>query len=214
MKFILFVEGETEQKVLPAFFKRCLDPKFSKSVGMQPVLFFGWSDLVKSFARRAHAYLNGPGREDIIAVVSLLDLYGPDFYPENKTTADQRFAWAKAELEGKVGHPKFRQYFAVHECEAWLLSQPEGLPDDVKKGLPGRHAHPETVDFNEPPKKLLKRLYREKLRDTYKEVTHGSELFAALDPETAQRKCPRLRAMLEDMTALAEQAGFERVGTV
>ena len=214
MKFVLFVEGETEQKVLPAFLKRWLDPRLSKSVGVQPVLFLGWSDLVKNVVKRARAHLNSPGSGDIIAVISLLDLYGPDFYPANRTTADQRYAWAKAELEEKVDHPKFRQHFAVHECEAWLLSQPDGLPADVKRGLPGRHAQPETVNFNEPPKKLLKRLYREKLRETYKEVTHGAELFAELDPNVAHVKCPRLRAMLNEMLGLAEVAGIERVQTV
>jgi len=29
-----------------------------------------------------------------------------------------------------------------------------------------------------------------------------------LDPDTAQRKCPRLRAMLEEMLSLAQAAGL------
>ena len=47
MKFVLFVEGYTEKKALANFFKRWLDPKLDKSVGIQVVRFEGWADLVK-----------------------------------------------------------------------------------------------------------------------------------------------------------------------
>jgi len=64
------------------------------------------------------------------------------------------------------------------------------------------------VNFDEPPKKLLKRLYGDKLRENYKEVTHGAELFAELDPNVAHKKCPRFRAMLDEMLGLAGAAGI------
>jgi len=38
---------------------------------------------------------------------------------KDKTTALERYHWAKDELERKVGHPKFRQFFAIHEVEVW-----------------------------------------------------------------------------------------------
>jgi len=208
MKFMLFVEGHTEKKSLPEFLKRWLDPHLGQKVGIKIVRFDGWSDYVRETPKKAQLYLNGPDREDIIAVIGLLDLYGPTFYPGGKTTARERYDWAKADLEGKVGHPKFRQHFAVHECEAWLLSDLDVLPAEVSKKLVGKCAQPETVNFDEPPKKLLRKLYWEKLQTTYKEVTHGAELFGELDPDTAQRKCPRLRAMLEEMLSLAQAAGL------
>jgi predicted ATP-dependent endonuclease of OLD family len=37
VKFVLFVEGETEQKVLPGFLKRWLDTKLEERVGIQAV---------------------------------------------------------------------------------------------------------------------------------------------------------------------------------
>ena len=208
MKFVVFVEGETEQKNLPKFLKRWLDPKLTKPVGIQPVLFVGWSELVKHFVKRANAHLNSPDRDEIIAVISVMDLYGPTIYPNHLTTANERYTWAKAELESRVGHPKFRQHFAVHECEAWLLSDPKVLPNEVSRKLPPSHTNPETVNFNNPPKKVLHKLYREKLRETYKEVVHGTELFRQLDPQKAYDKCPRLRAMLDEMLSLARAAGL------
>jgi hypothetical protein len=49
---------------------------------------------------------------------------------------------------------------------------------------------------------------------SYKEITHGAELFGELDPNVAYGKCPCLRIMLDDMITLAEKAGLERVVTV
>jgi hypothetical protein len=206
MRFVLFVEGHTEKKSLPEFLKRWLDPRLSEPVKIKVVKFGGCGDYVKEMPKRALSHLNGPGHEEIIAAIGLLDLYGPTFYPGSKTTANERYKWAKKELETKVDHPKFRQHFAVHECEAWLLSDPDVLPSEVSKKVPGRP--PEEVNFNEPPKKLLQKLYRERLQTTYKEVTAGAELFAKLNPEVAHRKCPRLRAMLEEMLSLAKAAGL------
>lgn len=208
MKFVLFVEGHTEKKSLPDFLKRWLDPRLARPVGIKIVRFDGWSDYVKSTPKKALLYLNGPDRDDIVAVVGLLDLYGPTFYPEDKTTATQRYQWAKQDMETKVGHPKFHQFFAVHECEAWLLSHPDSFPDEVRKNLPGKCSEPERVNFDEPPKKLLQRLYRDKLRGTYKEVTHGAELFAELNPDLAHSKCPQLRTMLNEMLSLAQAVGL------
>jgi hypothetical protein len=105
-----------------------------------------------------------------------------------------------------VNHPRFHQHFAVHETEAWLLSDPQILPKDVRASLPGRCAQPELVNFDEPPAKLLERLHRDKLGRSYKKVTDGANLFARLDPGAAQSKCPNLKRLLEDMLSLASTA--------
>lgn len=214
MKFVLFVEGHTEKKALPQFLKRWLDPWLLEPVGIKIVKFSGCGDYFKEMPKRAILHLNGPEREDIVGAIGLLDLYGPTFYPGNKTTADQRYDWAKKDLEAKVAHPKFRQHFAVHECEAWLLSNLDGFPRELKTGFPGRCGQPEQVNFDEPPKKLLQRLYRDRLRTSYKEIIHGAELFAGLDPIVAYDKCPRFRAMLNEMLIMAEAAGLRRPATV
>jgi hypothetical protein len=213
MKFMLFVEGHTEKKSLPEFLKRWLDPKLSQPVGIRVVRFDGWNDYTKSTPKKAQLYLNGPDRDDIIAVIGLLDLYGPTFYPGHKTTATQRYDWAKNDLETKVAHPKFRQHFAVHECEAWLLSNLDGFPQELRTGFPGKCTQPEQVNFDEPPKKLLRRLYWDRLRTSYMEITHGAGLFAALDPKLPHDNCPRFRAMLNDMLSLAEAAGLKKIAT-
>jgi len=206
VKFIVFVEGHTEKKALPDFIRRWLDARLPQRLGLKTVRFEGWPELWRGAPRKARLYLNGPGNEDIIGVISLLDLYGPTIYPKNKQTAQERCDWAKAEMERQVGLPGFRQFLAVHETEAWLLSQPAIFPEPVRDGFPGNTKHPETVDFDEPPAKLLDRLYRNRLKQTYKKVTHGKALFDKLDPNDAYARCPRLKELFDEMLAMASEA--------
>jgi len=205
MKFILFVEGETEQKVLPNFFKSWLDPKLKSPVGFKIVKFEGWADLEKKAPRKAEMYLNSKEKDKIIAVISLMDLYGPTFYPDHVKAAPERYKRGKEHMEKRVKNSKFHQFFAVHELEAWLLSQPEHFPQKVKEKLE-KIENPETVNFNEPPAKLLKRLYSSQTKYSYKKTTTGSDLFKKLDPEIAYQKCRKLEKLLDTMLALAETA--------
>ena len=108
-------------------------------------------------------------------------------------------------------HQQFLMAFAVHEIEAWILSQPENFPERVQRGLSkqdfGRIAEPEKVNFTDPPSKLLGRLYRAGPRTIYKKTVEGSRLLRALDPVRAYKKCPYLAALLTEMLRLAQQAG-------
>ena len=75
------------------------------------------------------------------------------------------------------------------------------MPEIVKR--------PEEVNFDEPPKKLLQRLYLEKARQTYKNVTHGEQLFKMCCLlELEYKKCPKLKALLDRKLELAKQAGL------
>ncbi len=208
MKFILFCEGETEKKALPAFLKKWLDARLSQPVGIKPIDFGGWQQMVKDAPRKARMHLDGPDKENIIAVIALLDLYGPTFYPPNITTAVQRYQWAKEYLEKTVAQSKFRQFFAVHKTEAWLLSDPNLFPHEIKNALPGKAQQPETINFNEPPAKLLDGLYLQKTNRSYKKTTHSIGLLDKLDPNLAYSKCPKLKELLDEMLHLAKEAGL------
>lgn len=203
MKFVLFVEGKTEKIALRDFIKRWLDPRLPEPVGIRIVRFDGWRDYEKDIPKKVFLNLSGKAGADVIAAIGLLDLYGPTFYPGGTSTVAQRHDWAKRELERSVGHARFRQHFAVHEIEAWLLADPTIFPPQVGKALPGNCDQPETVNFRDPPAQLLERLYRARLNTAYKKVTDGANLFRALDPAIAYGKCPYLQRLLDDMLMLA-----------
>ena len=203
MKFILFVEGHTEHLAIGAFLKRWLDARLEKPVGVQTVRFEGWPELVAGCAVHANKHLDGP-KKDVIAVIGLLDLYGPTIYPASKVKAAERSAWAKADLEKKVNRAEFSQHFAVHETEAWLLSDPTIFPVEVRKALADKYPHPERVNSEEPSAKLLDKLYKAELKRGYRKTVDGKNLFGKLNPEVAYQKCPSLAALLDEMLRLAE----------
>jgi len=206
MRFILFVEGYTEKKGVVPFLKRSLDARLSVKVGIKTVRFEGWPEMVKDMPKKARVHLEGPDRNHIIAVIGLLDLYGPTFYPDNVATIHERLTWAKRYLEEKVGQARFRMFFAVHEVEAWLLSQPEVFPREVGQELVWESKRPEEVNFENPPSKRLEQVYLRKTGRKYKKVVCGSQLFRKLDPENAAGKCLELKKMLEWMLEMARNA--------
>lgn len=209
MKFILFVEGETEQQALPKFLKRWLDPKLTRPAGIQAVLMGGWAKYTQDIATKVQFHLDGKAGKDIIAAVGLLDLYGPAFYPVDKQSTTEKLAWAKAHFEQMVGHERFSQHFAVHEVEAWLIAHPKIFPRAVQDAIRGKSSRPEAINFDEPPAKLLDRLYRERLkRHGYNKLQDGLNLFAELDPETARAACPQLTGLLDYLLDRAKNAGL------
>jgi hypothetical protein len=207
MKFVLFVEGYTEQKALPDFLRKWLEPpRLPQRIGVKVVRFEGWTEYYSDIAGKVASNLSGKAGADVIAGIGLLDLYGPTFYPKDKNTRDERYSWAKKHIEDKVGHHGFRQHFATHETEAWLLSEPEIFPKEIQGAFPPKCARPETVNFDKPPAALLEQLYRARLRRSYGKVADGQRLFRKLNPDTAYKKCDYLRAMLDEMVNLAKEA--------
>jgi Domain of unknown function (DUF4276) len=201
VKLILYVEGDTEKEVLPKFLRRWLDPRLENNVGIAPVNLDGVSNYLKEFANRAQLDL---GAADVLGCVGIIDLYGSGL-PYSNGTIETKYKWAKDELEKQVGHPRFRQHFAVHETEAWLLSEPQIFPRDIVSHLP-KTPTPERVNFQDPPSYRLKELYWQKLGKKYKKPIEGSRLFQKLDPEVACTCCPHLRLLLEDILTLARTA--------
>ena len=212
MKFVLLVEGDTEARALPKFLKRWLDPQLRQPVGIDPINLGSWSVVVNEAQKRTRLLFNDRRqRDEIIAVIGLIDLYGPNrsrFYPAHLETVEEKYVWAKQHIEGKVNHPRYRQFFAVHEVEAWLLSEPTSFPREIADALPAKVRQPEKVDFDQPPKQLLSHLYRTKNDKKYHEIVDGVNLFSHLNPQAACAACPYLRATLEEMLKLARDAGL------
>ena len=64
MKFVLLVEGATEKIAAKDFLKRWLDPRLEKPVGIKPVCFSGYAQLVRKVVTKARMYLDGPRRDE------------------------------------------------------------------------------------------------------------------------------------------------------
>ena len=204
MKIVLFVEGKTE-KELPPFLKRWLDPQIPqhKQIGIQAVRFEGVNHFLENVSIKANLHL---ASKDTIAIFGLLDLYGLILdYPKH-ADRDQKITFARAEITRRIdaaNRPRFRQHFAVHETEAWLLSDTRLFPAVT---LPANCARPEEVDFDEPPSKLLDRLFSQDRGRGYKKVTMARNLLPKLDPMLVYQKCPNFKLMMDEMLDIARKA--------
>ena len=208
MRFVLLAEGDLERKALPQFFKRWLDPRLSRSIRIDAYQIQGMGELIHGLPRRSSKHLNDP-RRDVIGVVGLFDLHEAALeFPAGVAKPSDRAAWAKQHMEATVNDSRFCQFVAVHETEAWLLSEPRIFPREIARELQKQSVRPEEVNHSEPPGDLLKRLYRDKLNRRYKKVEDGLELFGKVDPTVAYVKCPHLKAMLDEMLRLAREAGL------
>ncbi len=101
MRFVLFVEGQTEQRAVTSFLKRWLDPRLTSPIAIKVIRYAGLGDLLKDVAKGTKTVLNDPrdGRE-VIAVISLLDFYGSSFsYPKDIESTDSCCKWAKQYIE-------------------------------------------------------------------------------------------------------------------
>ncbi len=207
MKFVLFVEGELESKAVPAFLKRWLDPKLKSPVRITPINLRGSGNYLKEIQNKVALNLSGASGAEVIAAIGLLDLYGLEHPPDRQSAADRYTRW-KTQIERSVNNPRFRQFFAVHETEAWLLADKKRLPREVGSALPKTCVNPESVDFGEPPAKLLRRLYREKLRTEYQKVVDSTNLLGDANSNVVAKKCPYLQQVLDEMRKLAQKAGL------
>jgi hypothetical protein len=199
LRITLFVEGDTERRAIPDLLKRWADSRLSRPIRISPVQLRGWQHYTKDIATRAALTLRDPDT----AVIGLLDLYGPTFYPANVTTARERYTWAKAKFEREVGSDRFAQHFAVHETEAWIFSDPTLLPADIRSAIPGKAANPESINFDEPPSHLLARLYRDRLGRRYQKLIDGVPLLQRISPETVYKRCEHFRLLADDVLRLA-----------
>ena len=202
-RIAIFVEGDTERgdarrHTLPAFFRNWLDPQlppFGK-VGITSVKFQGVSNYLDDLAQKVALYLD-EGKANF--VVGLVDLYGIPSSRVNLSSfvsVKEKVSAARKYIRGLVPQKYqhcFRQHFAVHEVEAWLLAYPLEWPDQITKRLP------EQVNFNEPPAKFLKRI----LGGYYKKTTAAMNLFPKVDPQTAMNQCPHLKSLMEDLLRIA-----------
>lgn len=216
MRFVVLVEGKTEEDNLAEFFRRWINPRLDHPVEIEIDRFEGNKHFYNEATKKARAYLAGPDSDEIIGVIGLVDLYvgnlrhddGNPFYPPEKIAVQDRYEWAIGFFQIQANHGKFRMFMAVHEVEAWLISQPEIFAPGVCEVLKKEQREPEEINFDKPPSKFLHKVYCDQLNKGYKKTVEGINLFPKLDPTVAYQKCPYLKRMLDGMLELARGAGL------
>jgi hypothetical protein len=207
-RFVLLVEGHAEADVLGPFLTRWLESHVQHACEIETINCGGESPYRKRLAE----FVADSLEPDVIGVFGVVDLYGLQFvYPETCLEVEQRVARARQLLMDRVAdehRPFFRQHFAVHEFEAWLLVDrmlllAKRMPwaKSVVDALPDQP--PEEINFDNPPSIRLNCLFVDKTGRTYGKRREAQEIVPLLDPSLVADKCPHFRAMVEDMKAMA-----------
>jgi len=212
-RIALFVEGDTERgdarrKTLPVFFHNWLDPKLPNTtrVGIDAVKFQGVSQYLNNLPQKVAMYLD---HRLANFVVGLVDLYGLPARIDLSAceSVEEKIRKARNDITKLVPDEyrnRFRQHFAVHEVEAWLLAYPERWPvkirnrkvrDQIKK------RRPEQVNFSEPPAKFLKRL----MGGECKKTVHAKNIFPEVEPQVAIDACPHLKLLANQLLEIARR---------
>lgn len=205
MRFVLFVEGHTERKAISAFLRRWLDAKLANRVGVTVSRFDGCREFITDAAQRTRITLNASSGRDVIGIIGILDWYGmPLQIPSNTESRQERMDWAAQEIEKRVNDSRFRLFFAVHEFEAWLLSDASVFPPSVRARLRRDTRPPETINDNEPPALFLDRLYQQSVNRGYEKTVDGVQMFKKLDPNIVYEKCPNFKRLADTMLEMAQ----------
>ena len=208
-RIALFVEGDTErgsarQETLPRFFHNWLDPQLPKhcKVGIKPVKFQGVSNYLDDLAMKVALHLDEERENCVFGLVDLYGLSSNRIDLTRCTTVAEKVREARKQIRALVPpqyQSRFRQHFAVHEVEAWLLAYPEKWPEKIRGQITRKP--PEEVNFTQPPAKFLKRL----LGGQYKKTVTAKNIFPLVDPGVAIGKCPYLAQMANDMLRVAQR---------
>ena len=209
MKFILLVEGDAEKLAIAEFLKRWLDPQLKSRVGIRVVNFHGNSQLVRKIAHQGARSILTPPRPARSLPSSVCSI-STDLKSIRRTLPRCRNA-----TTGECSTSRSRSIARSSVCSSRFTSSrlgfsgsPTSCRAQVRDALPGTVANPERVDFDEPPAKLLNRVYLSRTRKNYKKTTYGKQLFGKLAPEVVAEKCPYLKAMLDEMLKMAKVAGL------
>jgi len=206
---VLLVEGHSERAALSPFLHRWLDPQLpaGQRVGLSVVRFEGISNYLDDVAQKTAMYLEKGAAQSVFGLVDLYGLPAHRFDFSRCATVAERVAQARSTIGSLIPQchrARFRQHFAVHEFEAWLLAYPDLWPSAVRGQIARRP--PEEVNFDEPPARFLRRL----MGRSYKKTVQARNILSRADPRIAVEKCPHLRELAEDLLRVARE--IQRVG--
>lgn len=171
-----------------------------KGIRIDAVRFHGIGDYLNDVRQKVELYIRQGQANFIFGLVDLYGLPSEELGLSNCGSVAERFKSARAQIRKLIPTEcasQFRQHFAVHEVEAWLLAYPEAFPKDVRNRLPKRD--PETVNLNDHPSKLLRRL----MGGRYKKTVFAYSVLSKVDPQQAIYKCPYLKLFVDDLLQVA-----------
>lgn len=187
----ILVEGATEM----AFKRVLVDFLSSRLSGKMPKLDFAPArGRIPKEERLQRVVRNLLDSND--AVIALTDVYTGTNPPDFNDAAD-----AKNKMRTWVGsESRFYPHAAQYEFEAWLLPYWPSVQKLAGSDHQCPSPHPETVDHDKPPAKLLAEIFKKR---RYSKPRDATAILRGQDLAVSAARCPELKAFLNTILSLS-----------
>lgn len=119
------------------------------------------------------------------------------------TKVDRVKDWLRQGLDSSESS-LFYPHVSVHEVEAWLLADGLCLAQRLKAQNITPDPQAEIRNFENPPSRRLKELFRQHGRNDYYKLKDGVPLFKAANFETVYKLCSHFRDFYDELVAVVQ----------
>ena len=201
-RIVILCEGDTEENAVRYFIWRQWEVDGLTEIGLHTINLDSKLENVTKYARR---YLNESG---IVAVFTLVDLYGMNRVQHNAgddlaTKVNQVKQWLEEDLPPEMSE-RFHSHVSVHEVEAWLLADGHCLAKRLNEKNIKPDPNAETRNFENPPSRRLKELFKKHGRYDYYKLKDGVPLFKDAKFDTVYKSCSYFRAFYDGLKTTAQ----------
>ena len=206
MTIVIYCEGETEQRVLP-FLLNYFQARRRADEAQARLSARSLNGVSAYLTKIGPAVRNRIDVEGDQVVFGLIDFYrcGLHFVrpkAQDTDTLARRVEHLESQIHELIPtgcRRHFHQHFAVHEIEAWILSDEEPLHKRLGDSQLGPWPRPEEVNLNKSPSTQIMELYWNKRRESYQKTTDGENLLRKANPDRIYEKCPYFREFVDEV---------------
>jgi hypothetical protein len=201
-RIVILCEGDTEESAIKYFVWRQWQKDGFGEIGLSTV------NLKAQFEKISRYAQNNAKKDEVLAVFTLIDLYGMDRVRHRKDDGLSHKVvrvqkWLRKGLSAKT-RQKFRPHLSVHEVEAWLLADGLCLAKRLNDQTIQPDPYAETRNFENPPSRRLQTLFQKTRSKSYLKIQDNTVLFQDADFATVYASCPYFKAFYDELKAVAE----------
>lgn len=206
-KIVILGEGAVEKNAVDLFIRPQWEKDGLQEISLKPIDLKGKLEDIKDFAEEYYATR---ARQNVIAVFTLVDLYGAEqvkHKPDDELDAKvKRLRKWLTDLADIKAEKFYRPHISVHEIEALFLAEGKSLKARLNNAniKPARNA--EALNFARPPAQRVHEYYqRNGFKSGYErqKTTESAWLFKRLDFADVYKTCDYFRAFYDELKKAA-----------
>ena len=200
-RIVILCEGDTEEIVVRCFLRRQWKLEGLDAVGLHADNLQG---SLHRIGTKAGLHLD---EEDVLAVFSLVDLYGCTQVKHGANDdINTKVRRVQEWLKSTVKNPRLDEFHpcvSVHEVEALILAEGNALSTRLSVPQVAPDPTAETKNFLRPPSVRLNDLFWAHKKRGYHKITDGTPLFQKMQFDPVYRSCSYFREFFEKLRGVA-----------